>query len=108
MDQSRDYYNQYIFATRKNFYSYSVNICAQGLNKLLASICALLPVQAFFPAGCWSVADPESCGPWSGRFSSSLMLIQVLPDWIETEVEFHAQVVLISRGESYRDLGGVC
>jgi hypothetical protein len=36
------------------------------------------------------------------------MLIQVLPDWIETEVEFHAQVVLISRGESYRDLGGVC
>ena len=40
--------------------------------------------------------------PWSGRFSASLMLSQVPPDWIGTEVVFHSPVVLRSRRDSSR------
>ena len=46
--------------------------------------------------------------PWSGWFSASLMLSQVLRDWIGTEVVFYSPVVLRSHGESSRDRGGVC
>jgi hypothetical protein len=45
--------------------------------------------------------------PWSGWFSASLMLSQVLRDWIGTDLEFHTQVLLRSSGESSKDCAGV-
>jgi hypothetical protein len=38
--------------------------------------------------------------PGQAGFSASLVLSQVLRDWIGTEVVFHSLVVLRSRGES--------
>ena len=49
-----------------------------------------------------------TCDPGQAGFSASLMLSQVLHDWIETEVVFHSPEVLRLCGESSRDLGGVC
>jgi hypothetical protein len=41
--------------------------------------------------------DPDQAG-----FSASLVLSQVLRDWIGTDVVFHSPVVLRSRGKSSR------
>jgi hypothetical protein len=47
-----------------------------------------------------------TCDPSQAGFSASLMLSQILCDWIGTEVVFHSPVVLRSRGESSRGLWG--
>jgi hypothetical protein len=53
---------------------------------------------------CWQ--QPEgTCDPGNpdqARFPASLILSQVLCDWIGTEVVFHSLVVLRSHGESSR------
>lgn len=45
--------------------------------------------------------------PGQARLPASLMLSQVLRNWIGTEAVFHSPEVLRSHGESFRDLGGV-
>ena len=50
---------------------------------------------------CWRRLE-GTCDPGQAGFSASLMLSQVLCDWIGTEVVFHSLVVLRSRGESSR------
>ena len=56
---------------------------------------------------CW--CRPEgTCDPGQARFSASLMLSQVPSDRNGKEVVFHSPVVLRFRGESSKDLGGVC
>jgi hypothetical protein len=44
--------------------------------------------------------------PGQAGFSASLVLSQVLRDWIGTEVVFHSPVVLRSSRESSRGPGG--
>ena len=48
IDQNRNHYNQHIFANEKYVYSYSIRICASGLEELLENIlCLLLAVDPF-------------------------------------------------------------
>ena len=46
--------------------------------------------------------------PWSGRFSTSLLLCKVPHDWSGTDVVFHSPMILRSSGESSSNHGGVC
>ena len=50
---------------------------------------------------CWHWPE-GTCDPGQAGFPASLMLSQVLRDWIRTEFVFHSPVVLRSHGESSR------
>ena len=54
------------------------------------------------------VPTRRDLSPWSGRFSTFLLLAQAQLDWIGSDVLFHSPVILRSRGESSGDHGTIC